>query len=265
MEVGAYLDRIGYTGGREPVAATLCELHRAHMLTVPFENLDIPLGQPIGLDLPSLYAKIVDRRRGGFCYELNGLFGWLLEQLGFRVARMSAQVFSGGRLGPPFDHLALLVELEERWLVDVGFGDSFLEALLLDSSEAVIQSGVAYRVVGEGAERTLERRRSGADWTLQYMFSLAPHSLEAFADQCRRTQTDPASGFTQKVTCTLPKVDGRMTLSNKRLITSSNGERTEREVTNGEEYVALLKACFGIDLAMHGVAPARLLAAAGLA
>jgi arylamine N-acetyltransferase len=99
------------------------------MLTVPFENLDIPLGHPIVLSLPSFYDKIVRRRRGGFCYELNGLFGWLLEQLGFAVLMLSALVFHGVPPGPEFDHLVLLIEMEERLIADVGFGDSFLEPL----------------------------------------------------------------------------------------------------------------------------------------
>ena len=99
MEIDAYLGRIGYSGPRTPTAETLRQLHRAHMFAVPFENLDIPLGNPIALSLPAFYAKIVERRRGGFCYELNGLFGWLLEQLGFRIVRLSAGVYGGGQRG----------------------------------------------------------------------------------------------------------------------------------------------------------------------
>ncbi|TDI15991.1 MAG: arylamine N-acetyltransferase, partial [Acidobacteria bacterium] len=100
MEINAYLKRIGYRGSRQPTAETLRQLHRAHLLAVPFENLDIPLGHPIVLSLPSFYDKIVRRRRGGFCYELNGLFGWLLEQLGFTVVMLSARVFEGAQPGP---------------------------------------------------------------------------------------------------------------------------------------------------------------------
>src|SRR3954447_25028309 len=106
MEIDAYLKRIAYRGSREPTVETLRQLHRAHLLAVPFENLDIPLGNPIVLSVPSFYDKIVERRRGGFCYELNGLFAWLLEQLGFHVELLSAGVFSGNRPGPEFDHLA---------------------------------------------------------------------------------------------------------------------------------------------------------------
>jgi N-hydroxyarylamine O-acetyltransferase len=92
MDVPAYLSRIGDTGSREPTAATLRRLHRAHMLAVPFENLDTHAGKPIVLDDEALFAKIVGRHRGGFCYELNGLFAALLHRLGFRVAMLSAGV-----------------------------------------------------------------------------------------------------------------------------------------------------------------------------
>jgi N-hydroxyarylamine O-acetyltransferase len=126
MNVEDYLQRLGYNGDRIPNAETLRNLHHAHLLAVPFENLDIHLGRPIVLDEKSLYEKIVRRRRGGFCYEANGLFAALLRELGFNVALLSARVMDGGKLGPEFDHLTLLVQLEERWLADVGFGDSFL-------------------------------------------------------------------------------------------------------------------------------------------
>jgi N-hydroxyarylamine O-acetyltransferase len=218
------------------------------MLAVPFENLDIPLGNPIALSLPALYAKIVERRRGGFCYELNGLFAWLLEQLGFRVTRLSARVFDGVQPGPQFDHLALVVETDERLLADVGFGDSFLEPLRLDGGEADCQGDRSYRVTGEGAERVLERQRAAADWEPKYVFSLQPHDLGDFAAQCRWTQTDPASSFTQKATCSLATRDGRITLSNNRLITTTASQREEREVASQEEYRALLLTHFGIDL-----------------
>ena len=96
MEIDAYLERIGYRGSREPTVETLKRLHRAHMLTVPFENLDIPLGRPIVLSLPLLYDKIVRRRRGGFCYELNGLFAWLLQDALLEISREASMTLFGG-------------------------------------------------------------------------------------------------------------------------------------------------------------------------
>src|SRR5689334_2014409 len=127
-----YLDRIGYTGFREPTAEVLRQIHRAHLFTVPFENLDIALGREIVCDEEPFLRKIVDRRRGGFCYELNGAFATLLRELGFAVTLLSGRVpRQDGSLSPEFDHLALRVDLEELWLADVGFGDSFLDPLRL--------------------------------------------------------------------------------------------------------------------------------------
>src|SRR5512135_3562244 len=106
MDLSPYLDRINYKGTVEPTPSTLRSLHRAHMLAVPFENLDIvPLHREIHLDEPALWEKIVLRRRGGFCYELNGLFAWLLRHCGFDVTYLNGRVFTrAGKLGMDFDH-----------------------------------------------------------------------------------------------------------------------------------------------------------------
>ncbi|XVV17238.1 arylamine N-acetyltransferase family protein [Actinoplanes sp. CA-131856] len=121
MDVDAYLDRIGVRR-----SATLREMHRAHQETVPFENLGIHLDEPISLAPDDLFDKIVRRRRGGFCYELNGAFAIVLEALGYSVVRAAARVYRTPELlGPPFDHLALLVHTADGdgpWLADVGFG-----------------------------------------------------------------------------------------------------------------------------------------------
>src|SRR5512145_1406842 len=109
MDVDSYLARIGYAGPLRTEPQVLRDLHRAHMHSVPFENLDIHLGRRIELGLEPIYDKIVRRRRGGFCYELNGLFAWLLERLGFELQRHSARVFGAAGLGPEFDHLTLQV------------------------------------------------------------------------------------------------------------------------------------------------------------
>lgn len=248
MKVDTYLTRIQYSGSREPTAETLIQLHRAHMLSVPFENLDIPLGTPITLSLPSLYDKIVRRRRGGFCYELNGLFGWLLEQLGFQVTMLSARVYQGTEPGLEFDHLVLLVEAGDRLLADVGFGDSFLEPLPLEVDEETVQLGTAYRLRGLDSERELQRRRQ-SDWEPQYAFSLTPRRLSEFHPMCRFQQTSPESVFTQKTVCSLATPNGRVTLSNGRLIVTRAGQREERDVADEEEYRAVLHEHFSITLA----------------
>src|SRR5271169_1200439 len=132
LNVPAYLDRIAYAGPLAPRLEVLRNLHRAHLLSVPFENLDIAAGRKIVCDEHAFIHKIVELRRGGFCYELNGAFAALLRAIGFQVTLLSARVpRENGSDGPEFDHLALRIDLERSWLADVGFGDSFLEPLEL--------------------------------------------------------------------------------------------------------------------------------------
>ena len=136
MWVRDYLDRLGLDAVPDVNHAGLALLHHRHLLSVPFENLDIIAGRPLSLDRADLLDKIVRRGRGGFCYELNGLFAELLAALGFRVERLSARVFNRdtGLAGPPRDHLCLRVWLDERpWLADVGFGRGFREPRPLDT------------------------------------------------------------------------------------------------------------------------------------
>jgi len=223
---------------------TLRQLHRAHMFSVPFENLDIHLGHPINLSLPAFYDKIVRRRRGGFCYELNGLFGWLLEQLGYKVVTLSARVFKGVRPGREFDHMLLLVELEEHLIADVGFGDSFLEPLRLRSGA---ENGRSYRITESQFGKVLERQRE-TDWEPQYVFSLKPRRLAEFSAMCHYQQTSPQSHFTQKTVCSMATANGRITLSNNRLIITTGEQREEREIKSKEAYRTALQTNFGIDL-----------------
>jgi N-hydroxyarylamine O-acetyltransferase len=254
VDITAYLRRINYNGPLDPCAETLRHLHRAHMLSVPFENLDIHLERVIVLDEGKLLSKVVERRRGGFCYELNGAFGALLRALGFDVTMLSAGVArEEGGFGPPFDHMALLVQLEERWLADVGFGDSFREPLLLDHPGEQVQKEGAYRIARDSdapddGHLILERRDDSGVWKLQYRFTLQPYQYEDFAEMCRHHQTSPDSPFTQRRTCSVATVGGRITLTDMRLITTTGGERQERTLATQEEYAATLREHFGVEL-----------------
>jgi N-hydroxyarylamine O-acetyltransferase len=250
--VDAYLRRIAYTGPRAPTAAVLCALQRAHLLAVPFENLDIGLGRPISLDLAALHAKIVTRRRGGFCYELNGLFAALLHALGFPVTLLSARVFNDGGLGPEFDHLALLVTLEQRWLADVGFGDFSLAPLRFEDpgAQGVDARGYAYRLLPDGdGWRVDERHGPGAAWEAGYHFALQPRAMADFAPMCVHHQTSPQSHFTQRRVCSLATPEGRVTLSELRFITTTGPERAEQALAGEAEREAVLRRVFGVDLA----------------
>lgn len=248
MDIQAYLQRINYRGSLALTAQTLRELQVAHLLAVPFENLSIHSAEPIILDDDALFEKIVVRRRGGFCYELNGLFAALLRQLGFEVVMLSAGVANAeGTVGPDFDHMTLLVNLDERWLADVGFGDSFREPLLLDSRQEQAQGERAYKIVADDPHLILMQREHVGEWKAQYRFTLRPYSYADYAEMCRYHQTSPHSHFTRARICTRATPEGRVTLSEMRLITTIHGrERQERLLTNDAEYAAILNEHFGV-------------------
>lgn len=249
MDINAYFQRIGYEGAHTPTLETLRALHRAHMLAVPFENLDIHLGRPIRLDKESLFEKLVRRRRGGFCYEQNGLFALVLRELGFDVTLMEARVTSAdGSFGIPFDHLALRVQLEERWLVDVGFGDSFLEPLRLDTPREQYQNGSCYLVTHDGVQGVYSRCDEKGELQPEYQFFLQPRELSDFLLACDYHQTSPDSPFTNKRVCSLATPQGRITLSDYRLIVRENGSRSERLLGGEDEITEILGTHFGVTL-----------------
>ena len=247
MNVEGYLKRINYSGSLSPTAATLRALQIAHLLAVPFENLSIHAGEPIVLEEDALFRKIVDGRRGGFCYEANGLFGALLRALGFDVVMLAAGVAKKeGGFGPTFDHMTLMVTLADRWLVDVGFGDSFLEPLLLDDRGEQVQGTRAFRIDTDGPYLILMRRDDAGDWEPQYRFTLQPYTFADYEEMCRFHQTSPDSHFTKGRICSLATADGRITLSDMRLIRTANQFRDERTLASQEEYDRILRDEFNI-------------------
>jgi N-hydroxyarylamine O-acetyltransferase len=248
MEISAYLDRIGHRGSPARGTGVLAALHRAHLEAVPFENLDIILGRFILLSSTALYEKIVRRRRGGFCFELNGLFGELLRVLGYPVTLLAARVFEGSVPGEDLAHALLLVEDGGRWIADVGFGDSFLAPLRLERGREETQQGSRYRLAGEGSAWVLERMRPGAAWEPQYAFALTPRRLSDFDAMCRHLSTSPESHFTQKSICSRATSEGRVTLSGNRLIVTAQGRREERVLLGDEELRSVLRSEFGITL-----------------
>lgn len=256
----AYLQRINYHGPLTLKAETLRQLQVGHLLAVPFENLSIHWKEPITLNDEALFEKIVERRRGGFCYELNGLFAALLRELGFDVVLLSAEVANKeGEFGPEYDHMALLVGLEgKRYLVDVGFGDSFREPLLIGERAEQFDGERAYRVEEAGGRMILRRRDDNGEWRAQYRFSLQSHEYADYAGMCRYHQTSPASHFTRGRICSLATGEGRITLSEMRLITTRGSERHERELADEEKYTEALREEFGIEGAPNqGMQPTR--------
>jgi len=264
LDPRSYLERIHYSGvvqldTPEPSLPLLRALHDAHMLAVPFENLSIHYHQPITLGDEALYDKIVRRRRGGFCYELNCLFAWLLQRLGFTVTPLSARVAQpDGDFTPEFDHMTLHVHQFDGWdgldgadwLADVGFGDSFRLPLRLQADvEQDGGDGHRYRLRFDAAEASWLMQQSGATgWESQYRFTLQPRIMADFAARCHFQQTSPTSHFTQKRICSLALPDGRITLSDLRLITTLHGIRDECELASEDEYREVLAQQFGVTV-----------------
>ena len=250
MNTAAYLQRLNYTDSLTPSSQTLRALQLSHLFNVPFENLSIHNNEPIQLSQSWLFDKIITRQRGGFCYELNGLFAELLRELGFAVVLLSAEVANAqGEFGPPFDHLTLLVTLEQRWLVDVGFGDSFRAPLLLDARTVQAQAGVNYQLVERGEQLVLMQQKQGKAWQPQFRFALQAHQLAEYAEMCYFHQHSAESPFTQKRVCTLATPTGRKTLSgNKFIVTTLDGQRQEQAVLDEASFTAVLREQFGIEL-----------------
>ena len=254
MKPATYLARIEYRGPFKPSLETLRGLHAAHMYAVPFENLDIvPLHRSIALDEAALWRKLVEERRGGFCYELNGIFAWLLKQAGFSVRYLNARVFSrDGKLGIDFDHLALLVGIPGEtghWLADVGFGDSFVEPLRLEEGEQP-QGLRTYRLESTGAGYITWQRNYDGTWEREYFFDLLPRSFPAdYEAGCLYHQRSPASSFTRSSVVSRATRRGRISLQEDRLIVTEDGTRRDQELHPGE-WQAKLKEHFGIVLEM---------------
>jgi N-hydroxyarylamine O-acetyltransferase len=253
MEITTYLRRIDYSEPIKPDAQTLRGLQLAHMLHVPFENLDIGLGRPIRLSEEALWNKIIVEKRGGFCYELNGLFARLLKEIGFEVTYLNARVYNQkGELGIDFDHLALLVGVPDqsrRWLADVGFGDSFNEPLNLEERGEQVQGLRAYRLEETSDGYITWQKNYDDSWERHYFFDLQPHKFpEEYEAACLYHQTSPQSSFTRTSIISRATRDGRVSLEDGRLILTKNGLRSQRLLDNKEEYHLLLREYFGVTL-----------------
>ncbi|HEU5003184.1 MAG TPA: arylamine N-acetyltransferase [Actinomycetota bacterium] len=243
--VDRYLARIGAERPAAPTADALKALHEAHLQAVPFENLSIHLGEPIVLTEEALVGKLTDRHRGGFCYELNGAFSFLLGALGYEVALLSARVFGDdGDLGPPFDHLVLEVGAGgERWLADVGFGDHSRGPLRAARGEQADPAGT-FEVVAAGDDLDVVR-----DGRPRYRVERRPRALEDFVPTCWWQATSPDSWFRQVLMCSRATATGRITLTGTRLIRTEDGTKVETALPSDQAVLDAYAREFGIRLA----------------
>ncbi|HVQ07634.1 MAG TPA: arylamine N-acetyltransferase [Allosphingosinicella sp.] len=247
MDLSAYLERIGHAGPVAPTYDSLAAIMRAHVAAIPFENLDVQLGRPIAGDLPAIFAKLVGRRRGGWCYEQNGLLGWALETIGFEVVRVAGgvmRVVSGDNvLG---NHLALVVLLDRPWLVDAGFGGSLAEPIALAPAahrHAPYELSLA-RI--EDDYWRYEEWIRGRPFSFDFRFAPADPAL--LARQQARLQTDPDSPFVLNLVAQRRSGDSHASLRG-RVLSLSRGESYEDFlIEDAETLVDTLRTRFALDV-----------------
>jgi N-hydroxyarylamine O-acetyltransferase len=247
MDLAAYLDRIGFAGRALPDLATLRRIQRSHLENIPYENLDVQLGRRVTLEPRDAFAKLVAGRRGGWCYEMNGLFRWALESVGFRVMAMTGGVLRAERGEAAVgNHLALTVELDEPYLVDVGLGDGPSEPIPL--REGGYRQGWRELRLERLAEGWWRLRNYEKALAPSFDFQHRPADRDLLARKCHWLQTDPESHFVQNAVCLRHEPDGVVALVG-RVLKRVNAEGVEdRLLHSADAYAEALTERFGIRL-----------------
>lgn len=246
----SYFERIAYSGDVDTSEQALRGIHIAHTLNVPFENLDVFYKRPVRLDEASLYRKIVENRRGGYCFEMNGIFSLALKKIGFKVSNLLARVTIDGINYTAKTHQVILVETgSKRWLVDVGFGnDGIMAPLLIDENSDQKQFSHIYRVIKDPGLGYVLEKKEGDNYNRLYAFTLDECSPEDFEMSNHYTATYPESFFLMMRMCTMPTKKGRITLTDDQFKVVNNGDITEKAINNDDEYNRYLKEYFSLDL-----------------
>lgn len=249
MNTKLYLNRIRYSDELTPILKVLKGLQKAHLLHVPFENLDIHYSNKIILDTRQFYIKIVDKKRGGFCYELNGLFNTLLVELGFNSRLISARVFNSktNNFSSEFDHLALLVEFNTKaYLVDVGFGEFIFNPIKIELNTIQHDERGDFIIEKHNDFYYKVSKLDGGIKTPEYIFSTKKRVLSDFTERCIFNQTSTDSHFTQKTLISLPTSTGRITLTGLTLKITEEGKKVRETPFEKEEFSHYLKTWFNI-------------------
>jgi N-hydroxyarylamine O-acetyltransferase len=249
MDIKQYLERINYIGPLNPTIEVLSKLQLMHLMNVPFENLDIH--NKTEIDLKNLFNKIVTRKRGGFCYELNGLFYELLQEIGFTVKLVSARVYDTRKgYSPEFDHMAIVVSIKnDHYLVDVGFGEfAFFPIKIEIGKETIDPRGIFKMEMYNENYKVVKKKNVEGQFIAEYKYSEKERQLEEFYARCRYHQTSNESHFTQKKICSLPTTDGRITLTGNILKITANGTINERHLNSEQEIEQELWNYFRIKL-----------------
>lgn len=248
MDLKAYLDRIGFVGDVRPDVATLIALHRAHLQAVPYENLDVQFGRALTPDPAEAIEKIVGRRRGGWCYEMNGVLGEALTEIGFKVTRMAGaamrELMGDGVIG---NHLVLLVEIDgQPWIADVGFGDGAQDPFPLRPA-AMTMGGYAFRLeaMDDGWWRFHNHEFGGAK---SFDFRVEPADPELLAARCVGLQTDLESHFRLNLIVQRYRGDEILQLRGRVLRTVTPAGVEQRVIGSADELVAVLSSDFDLDV-----------------
>jgi N-hydroxyarylamine O-acetyltransferase len=243
MNCEKYLKRIGINQTNfASDLENLKLLQRNHLFNVPFENIDIHWKRQILLDKESFYRKIVEEKRGGFCYELNGLFFDLLIELGFQSKIISARVSrNDGSFGAEFDHLAILTKIADKeFLVDVGFGDFTVEPLKFILDIEQIDKNGTFLIRKFDDEYFEVVKKVNDNWESEYIFKTVARNLSEFTEMCNFHQTSSESHFTRGKVCSILTENGRKTLTDSKFIVTINGEKKEFPVNSAEEFNRIL-------------------------
>lgn len=261
MNVQKYLERIGYNGALMPDSKTLFALQQAHLYTVPFENIDIQSRISISLDIQDVFEKVIDRKRGGYCYELNSLFCWLLTSIGYKVDMISAHVKCSAGFGAEYDHMALIVIADgKQWLTDVGFGNFSLLPLTLETDNEQFDGINTYRLQtaaydGKNYYAVQKWVRGRSTFATEYLFSLVPCSLDDFVPMHKYQQTSPESHFTKSLMCSIATAGGgRYSVINNKLIITSDKGKKEIKIENDNQLKDIYFNYFGFKLFTRPIA-----------
>ena len=248
MNIAAYVNRINYPGDLTPNLNVLKRLQKCHLLNVPFENLDIHYGHPIELDLDKIHTKVVTQKRGGFCYELNGLFHALLKLIGFESKIISARVYDPkkNKFGKEYDHLAIIVKLDNtEYLSDVGFGEFVFHPLELKINEIQTDTRGDFIIERHQANYLKVSKVENGIKSMAYLFTKKERTLDEFSGMCRYHQTNADSHFTQKKLISKPTESGRITLSGNTL-KIKKGENTRIIQLSDKDYAGQLLRSFDV-------------------
>ncbi|HEY5237524.1 MAG TPA: arylamine N-acetyltransferase [Rhizomicrobium sp.] len=248
MHIDDYLHRIGLTQRPRADLAGLTAIHRAHMQSIAYENLDVQLGCAVTIERAPILEKVVDRKRGGWCYEMNGTLNWALEELGFRVTRATGAVMRE-MMGDAAtgNHLVLRVELEEgTYLADVGFGDGPLEPINLVEGEFISNGFVYHLSRADGDWWRLRNHPAGA--APSFDFNLERADETKFAARCASLQSTADSLFVLNLICFRHRPNGFYALLGRVLKDVRPYVASARTLESADELVTVLADKFGLDV-----------------